>query len=179
MDYDPFAQKRWETIVQLPFDEQVEKICHADLPDFIKGVSEMVHDHPVSMMGGPYGRTLGLPRIDNVAGTQNSLHEQLHSNFRSGWLELSYSRSMQGPDYREVGFDEVVVKHNIWSNKFTPEWLQRTGRGDFEEFEPTEEEAAAFRSKCLEALVEGDARKRRIGGGGIRAVMAEIKGDFL
>ena len=182
MEHDPFAQKRWETIVALPFDEQVRIICDADVPDFIKGVSEAVIGQPVSMMGGPYGKAAGLPRIDNVGGTENSLHEQLYSNFRSGWLELSYTRSLQDPAYREIGFEEVVLKQNIWSNKSAPEWLKRTGRGDFEEFEPTEEEVATFRTKCLGALVENNARKRRVevvGGRVIKAIDLEVNGDLL
>lgn len=179
MDYDPSRKKGWEAITHLPFDEQIRITFDADTPGFIRGITEIVHKHPVNAMGTLYTRTLPLERINNIAATENSLHQQVNSQHRHGWLDLSYTRSIQNPRYEEVAFEEVVVRQHV-SGESHPDWFRGTTRGSLEEFEPTEEEVAEFRTKWLEALVKDNARRKRVTGGRtIEAVDAEIRGGFL
>lgn len=179
MDYDPSGKRGWEAITHLSFDEQIRITFDADTAGFIRGVTEIIHKHPVNAMGALYARTLPLERINNVAGTENSLNEQVNSQHRHGWLELSHTRSLQNTGYEEIAFEEVVVRQHV-SGSSHPEWFRGAVRNALEEFDPTEEEVAEFRTKWLEALVKDNARKKRVTGGrAIEATNIEIRGGFL
>lgn len=182
MDYDPSRKKGWEAITHLPFDEQVRLTFDADTAGFMRGVTEVVHKHPVDAMGTLYTRTLPLERINNVAGTENSLHEQVNSRHEHGWIELGYTRSVQNPNHEEIAFTGVTVRQHV-SDYSHPQWLRGDERNNLEEFEPTLEEEAAFRTKWLEALVGDNAQRRKrvekAGGRAIETVDVRVIGDLL
>lgn len=173
MDYDPFKAKRWETIAEMAFDEQIVFLSSASLPDFIRGVCEVLHEAPFDeVKTGAYREAL-LPSYRDRSG--NTVSETLRAQVTdAGFLELTSYCSVKTPVHLELEAAWIALKQQVKESANLPTWESRRA-GDnaevfTEEIDPSEQGQLEFRAKFIKALTWREVQKNKVGIETIRIV---------
>ena len=165
MDNEPFGAKRWETISDRSFDEQIVLLGLASLSDFIKGVCEVLHGCPLNVIGKGTFREIPLPSYQDRSG--NTVNETLRAQLaETGSLEVTSYRSVTTGVTPELEVTWMALRQDagrkgllMWESR----WIGDGAEIFVEPIELSEQEQLDFRGKFIEALTRREVQKNKIG----------------